>query len=101
MLSVMTEGPTHTDTAGAKEPIAQEAIDAMSFEEALKALETAVRQLESGDVALDESIALYERGEALRKACQSRLDAAQERIEKIVANADGSAAGTADFEMDR
>lgn len=66
----------------------------MSFEDALRALEDVVRKLESGEVPLDDSITLYERGEALRKHCQARLDAAQARIEKIVA-ADGGAAPTA------
>lgn len=70
----------------------------MSFEEALRALEGVVRRLESGDVPLDESIDLYERGEALRKACQARLDAAQARIEKIVQGADGKPAGTEPFD---
>ena len=63
----------------------------MSFEDALRALEDVVRKLESGDVPLDESIDLYERGEALRQRCQQRLDAAQARIEKIVAGPDGKA----------
>jgi exodeoxyribonuclease VII small subunit len=46
----------------------------LSFEDALRALEDVVRLLESGEVPLDESITLYERGESLRKACQARLD---------------------------
>lgn len=62
----------------------------MSFEEALRGLEEVVRRLESGDVPLDESITLYERGEALRAACQARLDAASARIERIVNPADGA-----------
>ena len=70
----------------------------MTFEEALRALEGVVRRLESGDVPLDESIELYERGEALLKACQARLDAAQARIEKIVQGADGKPAGTEPFD---
>lgn len=70
----------------------------MTFEEALRALESVVRRLESGDVPLDESIDLYERGEALRKACQARLDAAQARIEKIVQGADGKPSGTEPFD---
>nr|WP_298927604.1 exodeoxyribonuclease VII small subunit [uncultured Erythrobacter sp.] len=70
-------------------------IDQMSFEEALTALESIVQQLERGDVPLDESITLYERGEQLRGACQKRLDAAQARIEKIVTGADGKPSGTA------
>lgn len=76
-------------------------IAAMSFEDALRALEDVVRRLESGDVALDDSITLYERGEALRKHCQARLDAAQARIEKIVQGPDGQAAGTQPFDGDR
>jgi exodeoxyribonuclease VII small subunit len=72
----------------------------MTFEQALRALEDVVRRLESGEVPLDESISLYERGEALRKACQSRLDAAQARIEKIVSGADGKPAGTVPFDGD-
>ena len=70
----------------------------MTFEDALKALEEVVRKLETGEVALDESISLYERGELLRKHCQARLDAAQARIEKIVAGPDGKAAGLEPFD---
>ena len=75
-------------------------ISVLSFEDALRALEDVVRRLEGGEVPLDESISLYERGEALRRHCQARLDAAQERIEKIVAGADGRATGTAPFAAD-
>ena len=70
----------------------------MTFEDALKALEDVVRKLETGEVPLDDSISLYERGELLRKHCQARLDAAQARIEKIVAGPDGKAVGTEPFE---
>ena len=73
-------------------------ISAMSFEDALRALEDVVRRLESGEVALDDSITLYERGEELRKHCQARLDAAQARIERIVAGPDGAATGTRPFD---
>jgi exodeoxyribonuclease VII small subunit len=73
-------------------------IGEMSFEEALRALEDVVRKLESGDVPLEESIGLYERGELLRRHCQARLDAAQARIEKIVAGPDGKATGTVPFD---
>jgi exodeoxyribonuclease VII small subunit len=72
----------------------------LSFEDALRALEDVVRKLESGEVPLDQSIDLYERGEALRKACQSRLDAAHARIEKIVTGANGEARGTVPFDSD-
>ena len=82
-------------TEGLDKPIGE-----MSFEEALRALEGVVRNLESGDVPLDESISLYERGEELRKACQARLDAAQARIEKIVQGADGKPSGTVPFDAE-
>ena len=70
----------------------------MSFEDALRALEDVVRKLEGGEARLDESIDLYERGEKLRQHCQARLDAAQARIEKIVAGPDGKPAGTQPFD---
>lgn len=73
-------------------------IDKLSFEDALVALEQIVQQLERGDVPLDKSIDLYERGEKLREACQQRLDAAQARIEKIVTGPDGAPSGTAPFD---
>ena len=80
--------------------MAQDAPDIsdMSFEEALKALQQVVRQLEDGEVPLDQSITLYERGEKLRAACQARLDAAQARIEAIVLDAGGKPAGTKSFD---
>lgn len=76
------------------------AIADMSFEDALRALEEIVRKLEGGEVPLDDSITLYERGEALRRHCQARLDAAQARIEKIVTGPDGQARGTAPFDAE-
>ncbi len=76
-------------------------IDTMSFEEALGALEAIVQQLERGDVPLDQSITLYERGEKLRAACQKRLDAAQSRIEKIVTGTDGTPSGTIPLDGDK
>jgi len=74
-------------------------IHTLSFEDALRALETIVRQLESGDVPLEDSISLYEKGEKLRQHCQKRLDAAQARIERIVAGPDGAAASTQPFDL--
>ena len=85
---------------GTASPVAEPDIARMSFEEALAALEGIVQALERGDVPLDRSISLYERGEALRAACQQRLDAAQARIEKIVTGADGRAAATRPFDAD-
>jgi len=70
----------------------------MNFETALRALEDIVHKLESGEAPLDESIALYERGNALRALCQQRLDAAKARIEAIVQGPDGTPAGTTTFD---
>ncbi|MEM1299805.1 MAG: exodeoxyribonuclease VII small subunit [Pseudomonadota bacterium] len=68
--------------------MSDKAIAEMSFEEALGALEDVVRNLEGGQVPLEQSIDLYERGEALRKHCEDRLKAAELRVEKIT-GADG------------
>ena len=73
-------------------------IAAMTFEDALRGLEEVVRGLESGEVPLDATISLYERGEQLRAHCQARLDAAQARIEQVVANSAGQAVGTQPFD---
>lgn len=78
-----------------------ETIESLSFEDALRDLEGIVRRLESGDVPLEDSITLYEKGEKLRQHCQKRLDAAQTRIERIVAGPDGAAAGTQPFDAER
>jgi len=58
-------------------------VSALSFEQAVEELERIVSALERGDVALDKSIEIYERGEALKKHCEALLKAAEDRIEKI------------------
>ncbi|MCA1366685.1 exodeoxyribonuclease VII small subunit [Ensifer aridi] len=58
-------------------------VTALSFEQAVEELERIVSALERGDVALDKSIEIYERGEALKKHCETLLKAAEDRIEKI------------------
>ena len=65
----------------------------LTFEEALEQLEGIVGRLERGDVALEESIEAYERGEALKKHCQTLLRAAEDKVEKIRLDADGKPAG--------
>ena len=70
----------------------------LSFEDALRELETIVQKLERGDVPLDQSIELYGRGDRLRAICEARLKAAQARIERIQQGGDGQAAGTAPFD---
>ena len=66
-------------------------IAAMSFEVALAELESIVQQLERGEVELEKSIAMYERGAALKAHCEARLKDAQLKVEKIVIAADGEA----------
>jgi exodeoxyribonuclease VII small subunit len=69
-------------------------VDEMSFEDAIKELETVVGQLERGDVALDESIALYERGAALKARCEAKLKEAEEKVAKITLGEGGVPTGT-------
>ena len=64
-------------------------VESLSFEAALAELERVVAALEQGDVALDESIRLYERGAALREHCQKKLDAAEARVAQITVGSDG------------
>lgn len=71
-----------------------EDIKALSFEKALEALEKIVDDLERGDVPLDQSIRIYERGEALKAHCDRLLKAAEDRVEKIRISRDGKPAGT-------
>lgn len=68
-------------------------ISKMSFEVALAELETIVARLERGDVPLEESISIYERGEALKARCDVLLKSAEEKVEKIRTNGDGQAVG--------
>jgi exodeoxyribonuclease VII small subunit len=65
----------------------------LSFEDALAQLEQIVSELESGQAPLERSIAIYERGAALKAHCEARLKAAQLRVETIVVGADGQARG--------
>ncbi len=66
----------------------------ISFEQAMKELETVVDQLERGDVALDASISLYERGAALKKRCEDELKRAEEKVAAITLDASGTPTGT-------
>jgi|tagenome__1003787_1003787.scaffolds.fasta_scaffold17747498_1 exodeoxyribonuclease VII small subunit len=63
-----------------------------TFEEAQRELESIVARLESGQVPLEEAIALWERGEELYKLCRTRLDAAQGRIEELAKQAEAQQA---------
>ncbi len=74
-------------------PASNKDIPKLSFEDALEELERIVQQLESGDVALEDSILIYERGEALKQHCEAKLKAAETKVEKIIVGSDGAAAG--------
>lgn len=62
----------------------------LSFEDAMLQLENIVRELESGRIELDDAVAAYEKAVALKQLCESKLKAAQLKIEKIEINQDGS-----------
>jgi exodeoxyribonuclease VII small subunit len=76
-------------------------IKAMSFEQALKELENIVDRLEKGDVELEASIVIYERGEALRSHCDGLLRQAEARVEKISLNQSGQPTGTEPLDVDQ
>ncbi len=71
----------------------------MSFEDAMKALEEVVSQLESGDVALEASIQLYERGAELKAHCQKKLAEAEEKVAQITLDDNGQPKGTAPVDI--
>ena len=75
-------------------------IKTLSFEQALAELEEIVRKLEQGDVALEDSIALYERGEALKQHCEKRLRQAEAKVEKIRLSGSGEPAGTEPLDVE-
>ena len=69
-------------------------VENMSFEQAMAELEQVVTKLERGDVALQDSIALYERGAALKKRCEDELKRAEEKVAAITLDAEGNPTGT-------
>ena len=79
---------------------ANEDIKALSFEQALEALEKIVEDLERGEVPLDQSIRIYERGEALKAHCARLLKAAEDKVEKIRLSRDGKPVGTEPLDGD-
>jgi len=70
-------------------------VEEMSFEQAMAELEQVVGKLERGDVALEESISLYERGAALKKRCETKLREAEEKVAAITFDGEGAPVGTA------
>ena len=69
-------------------------VKTLSFEKALAELESIVQRLEKGDVPLEESVAIYERGEVLKRRCEELLRQAEARVEKITLDASGKPTGT-------
>ncbi|MCB1379629.1 MAG: exodeoxyribonuclease VII small subunit [Alphaproteobacteria bacterium] len=78
----------------------QDDIANLSFEKALAQLEEIVTRLESGKADLEQSITIYERGEALKKHCEKLLKDAEARIEKIILKPDGTPAGTEPLDVE-
>ena len=74
--------------------MAEKPVKDMSFEEALAELEQVVGQLERGDVPLEDSIKMYERGAALKKRCETKLKEAEEKVAQITLDGDGKPVGT-------
>jgi exodeoxyribonuclease VII small subunit len=74
-------------------------VKALSFEKALAELETIVQRLEHGDVPLEESVTIYERGEALKRRCDELLRQAEARVEKINLDASGKPTGTEPLDL--
>jgi exodeoxyribonuclease VII small subunit len=69
-------------------------VNALPFERAIEELETIVRRLEEGKVPLEESVAIYERGEALKRRCEELLAQAEARVNRIVLDSSGKPVGT-------
>jgi exodeoxyribonuclease VII small subunit len=69
-------------------------VKTLTFEKALAELEQIVQKLERGDVVLEESVTIYERGEALKRRCEELLRQAEARVEKITLDAGGKPVGT-------
>ncbi|MDF1791178.1 MAG: exodeoxyribonuclease VII small subunit [Thalassobaculaceae bacterium] len=73
-------------------------VESMSFEDALRELEGIVETLEQGRGSLDDAIAAYERGAALKKHCQKKLEEARLKVEKIKLDESGQPSGTTEFD---
>lgn len=84
----------------AKQTPDQKTIDGLSFEKAMAELESIVDKLERGEVSLEESIAIYEHGEALKKRCDSLLQSAEMKIEAIRKSKSGAAEATDPMDLD-
>lgn len=68
-------------------------VETLSFEEAMARLEQVVGQLERGDVPLEKAIELYQLGDKLKKRCEARLKAAEEKVAALMVDAEGNPTG--------
>src|SRR6476660_2292300 len=84
---IIMADPDHSDVAR------------LPFERAIEELESIVKRLEEGKVPLEESVAIYERGEVLKRRCEELLRQAEARVEKITLDASGKPAGTEPLDM--
>ena len=75
-------------------------VKALLFERAIEELEKIVKELEGGKVPLEESVAMYERGEVLKARCEELLKQAEARVEKITLDAGGKPTGTEPLDVD-
>lgn len=73
-------------------------VSKLPFERAIEELESIIKRLEEGKVPLEESVAIYERGEALKRRCDELLRAAEARVEKITTDSAGKPTGTVPLE---
>jgi exodeoxyribonuclease VII small subunit len=71
----------------------------LPFERAIEELESIVKRLEEGKVPLEESVAIYERGEVLKRRCEELLAQAEARVNKLVLDASGKPTGTAPLDV--
>jgi exodeoxyribonuclease VII small subunit len=73
-------------------------ISEMTFEQAMSELERIVTQLEKGDVPLEDSISLYEKGAELKKRCETKVKEAEQKVAAITLDEEGSVTGTKPLE---
>jgi len=74
-------------------------VTTMTFERAIEELESIVKRLEDGKVPLEESVAIYERGETLKRRCEELLRQAEARVDKITTDANGAPVGTESLDV--
>jgi exodeoxyribonuclease VII small subunit len=74
-------------------------VQRMTFEKAIEELESIVKRLEGGQVPLEESVAIYERGQALKGRCEELLKQAEARVEKITLDNTGNPKGTSPLDV--